>query len=147
MEKIDPRFRLAYVLSKQSDISILLAIAGFLISVGFIFGQAEIDNNYNLIYNFANKYTWSAIFAAYASSRALDCFFGTRLEIKIITGIVGIWAWLYVFLSFTIADSMGMSPTEYLLIAPVIAECWVMIKQLIRQSDTRRDLSCSKVSK
>lgn len=138
MENIDPRFRLAYVLSKQSDISILLAIAGFLISLGFIFGQPEIDDNYNLIYRFADKYVWAAIFAAYGISRALDCFFCTPLALKVITGVIGIWAWLYVCLSFTVADSAGVSPSEYLLVAPVIAEFWVMVKQLTRPANTRR---------
>lgn len=138
MENIDPRFRLAYVLSKQSDISILLGIAGFLISLGFIFGQPETDNNYNLIYRFADKYVWAGIFAAYGISRSLDCFFCTPLELKVITGVIGIWAWLYVCLSFTIADAGGISPSEYLLVAPVIAEFWVMVKQLTRPANTRR---------
>jgi hypothetical protein len=128
MSKIDPRFRIAYMLSKQkSEISVLAGITALIMSFGFFFAQPDLNDNYLLIYNFANQYVWSAIFAIYGIVKLVGYFFLIPFSIRMLAGIIGIWAWNYIFLSFTVFDTSPIAPTEYLLIVPSFAEFWNML--------------------
>lgn len=127
IEKIDPRFRLAYLLSLQKvETTIILIIASFCLSLGFFFGDAY-NINYWLMYDFANRYVWGALFAVYGVIKLLALQGYVDHKVRIINGCIGLWAWNYIFLSFAVFDTTPVAPTEWLLLVPVIAEVWILM--------------------
>ena len=122
------RFRVLWIISKQQrDFSILLLIAGVLLSFGFFFGLGT-NENYQLIYSFGGTIFWGSLFAIYSIIRVLDLVTNIPRWLSVICGMVGIWAWNYIFLSFVVFDTSPMAPTEILLMLPTIAEFWALIR-------------------
>ncbi len=114
------------VKSRKTETVIMLMVAGYLAFLGFFFGDSS-NSNYELIFNFANKYFWSALFFVYATVKAVSLFVSTDWRIKVANGIVGLWAWTYIFLSFTFFDRSQIAPTELLLVMPVFVQAWLTL--------------------
>lgn len=126
-EKIDPRFRLAYLLSLQKvETTIILSICAFCLSLGFFIGDSS-NMNYTMMYEFANRYVWGALFAVYGVIKVLALQGYIDHKVRIINGCIGLWAWNYIFLSFAVFDTTSIAPTEWLLLVPVIAEIWILM--------------------
>ncbi len=120
-------FRLAYLLSmKKVESTLVLAVTAFVLSFGFMFGTGN-NANYALIYQFAHQYFWSALFFMYGSVKALSIWTRVDYKVNTLNSIVGLWAWLYLFLSFTVFDTTPVAPTEAMLAIPVLAEAWLML--------------------
>ncbi len=114
------------VQSRKTETVIMLMLAGYLAFIGFFFGDSS-NSNYELIFNFASKYFWSALFFAYATVKVISLFIHLDYKVKVINGIVGLWAWLYIFLSFTFFDRSQIAPTELLLALPVFVQAWLIL--------------------
>lgn len=126
-QSIDPRFKVAYVLSlKRVETTILLTIASLCLSFGFFVGDGS-NLNYALLYDFAHPYVWASMFLAYGSVKLFGLFDYISYHVKVINGCIGLWMWNYIFLSFAIFDTTTMAPTEALLLVPVISEVWILI--------------------
>lgn len=125
---IDPRFRLAYVLvNHKGDLHILLGIVSLLLSLGFFFGTGT-SLNYELLYHFISQTTWGIVFLVYSFIKTLGAFYKIPNILRLLNGIVGIWAWSYVFLSFTVFDPTALAPTELMLAAPILVEFWNLLE-------------------
>jgi hypothetical protein len=125
--KDELKFRVLWVLGgKQRDFSILLMLAAILLSLGFIFGTGT-TANYDLIYRFGGNIFWAVFFAIYATIRFIDQILNIPRWLCIICGTLGIWAWNYIFLSFVVFDLTPVTPTEFLLLVPTIAEFWLLL--------------------
>lgn len=129
MDKVDPRFRIAYLLSNRTgEISLLSGFCALLMSIGFLLGGSDIPNaNYYQIFEFASYYVWAFLFGVYGMITTSGCLYRIPGKIRMLNGIVGIWAWTYIFLSFTFFDSSPIAPTEYLLAVPIVTEVWNML--------------------
>ena len=114
------------VQSRKTETVILLLCAGYLMAIGFFTGTVD-NPNYTMMYEFANRYFWSALFFVYATIKSVSLFFKVNLRVKLINGMVGLWAWVYILLSFTVFDKTPMAPTEILLALPVIAQSWLTL--------------------
>jgi hypothetical protein len=135
---ITPRVSVVYILENQkADLQIFLGVAGFALSLGFLAGSGN-NNNYQLIFSFASNYVWALLYFLYASSKIYGTFFRTRVYVKYATNIVGLWAWNYILLSFTVFDSTPVAPTEVLLAVPVIIEFWTMLATPFKSNHKRR---------
>ena len=128
MNTFDPRFRIAYALSKKNnDFTALSAIAAIIMSVGFFLGVDATNDNYTLVYQYISAHWWSFIFGVYGLITILSRLYDIHPAVRMVSGVVGIWAWMYIFLSFTVFDASPVAPTEYLLSVPIIAEVWNLI--------------------
>lgn len=114
------------VQSRKTETVMLLMCAGYLMTVGFFTGTVD-NTNYTMMYEFANRYFWSALFFIYALIKSVSLFFKVNLGVKLVNGMVGLWAWVYILLSFTVFDKTPMAPTEILLALPVITQSWLTL--------------------
>jgi hypothetical protein len=120
-------FKLAYLLSmKKVESTLVLCVTATLLSLGFLFSQGN-NSNYDLIYQFAHRYFWFALFAVYAFIKGVSVVSDISYRISTLNSIMGIWAWLYLFLSFAVFDKTPVAPTEAMLLVPVMAEAWLML--------------------
>lgn len=115
------------VRGRKTETIMMLMVAGILASIGFFFGDTHMNPNYELMFGFMNHYVWSALFAFYGLIKATTLFIKTSYYLKLVNGIIGLWAWMYIFLSFTVFDKTPMAPTEMLLLMPVIIQSWLIL--------------------
>lgn len=123
---IDPRFRLAYRISTCKKESVfVLVVFGFLLSLGFL-TSTDINHNFDAIYDFANRYVWGVFFGLYALGNFL--YYNELLHryLALIVNVAGLFAWHYIFLSFTVFDT-NIAPTEYLLLGFITIQMWVLL--------------------
>lgn len=114
------------VKSRKTETVILLSMAGYLVSLGLLTGTV-VNPNYELMYEFASRYFWAALFFVYATIKAYSLFLPVNIRLKLVNGMIGLWAWVYIFLSFTVFDKTPMAPTETLLAIPVITQSWLTL--------------------
>lgn len=126
MMKAHNKFGLVYLLSIQkSEIQILLTLCGFILTGGFLFNELT-GIEYVLLYSFMGQIGWAIIFGLYTVGKIISILTHNS-TIRTITGIVGLWAWNYIFLNFVIFDTTHVSLPETLLAIPILMEFWVMI--------------------
>lgn len=126
--KIDPKVTLAILLSKSTtEVKIGQGILGFLAAIGFAFFHGT-SGDYALIYSFASQLTWAFIFAVHGTLKIVSVFAGIHRYIKLGNELLGLWAWTYILLSFTIFDSTPIAPTEILSVFPIMLEFWTLLE-------------------
>lgn len=111
------------LLSESSQIMLLLAMCGVLLGLGFIFGDPN-NNNYKAINEAGSAILWGISFTAYGLIKAIQTLYRIPTWLKFVASAAGIWAWNYVFLSFTLLDPTPVAPTEILLAIPIVCEMW-----------------------
>lgn len=127
---VDPRFKVAYILSlKKTESILMLFITSFLMAIGFFLSQVS-NVNYELLYAAAHPYFWGALFLVHSSIHAVNLWTRIDWRIKVINSIVGIWAWSYLLLSFVIFDKTPIAPTEILLSLPIFIQSLVLASVL-----------------
>lgn len=114
------------VQSRKTETVILLMCAGYLMVVGFLTGSVD-NPNYTMMYDFANRYFWASLFFVYSVIKTVSLFFKVSLWTKLVNGMLGLWAWVYILLSFTVFDKTPIAPTEILLALPVITQSWLTL--------------------
>ena len=119
-------FLCAICLLHRRKLHFLLALAGAVLSLGFAIGTGN-NANYTLIFNFAPPLFWSFLFGVYTCIKVVGCFRRIDSRLKTTNSVVGLWAWNYIFLSFTVFDSTPIAPTELLLAVPTLIELWSML--------------------
>ncbi len=130
------KFRIAYILSvKKVESTLLLIVAAFALCIGFLIGNTEGNNNYELIFQFGNKYFWVSFFVAYALTKLLSLVKDVDYRAMVVNSVLGLWAWLYIFLSFTVFDTTDIAPTEALLVMPIITEAWLLLSYRHNKKD------------
>lgn len=125
------------VRSRKTETIIMLMIAGFLASVGFLLGDTHQNPNYELMFGFMSHKIWAGLFLIYASIKAISLFISTNYYVKLANGVTGLWAWMYIFLSFTVFDKTPMAPTEMLLLMPVITQSWLLLSTIHWNSENK----------
>jgi hypothetical protein len=130
--------RVATIVFKYSpELSMAVAIAAFLLSIGFFTGST--NNNYDALTDLMNFWQWGALFLVYSLVkfyRIFCCLQHTWVDIYV--SAIGIWAWNYIFLSFTLFDKVPTAPTELLLFIPVMAEGWTLTSMIYKNNTSNR---------
>lgn len=118
--------RVADIVFKNSpEISLLLSIAATVAGIGFIFGVA--NTNYSALIDLMPLHGWALLFLVYGISKCyLVISNKTPTRWDILNSAVGVWAWNYIFLSFTLFDTEKLTPLELLLALPTLAEAWAL---------------------
>jgi len=125
-KKLDNNFRiLCLFCSQKAETNTLLGLTSLLMALGFLIGNGN-NSNYDLIYAVLPAASWSLVFCSYASIKLASCLTEVNKLIRYVNSSIGIWAWMCIFLSFTLFDQAPIAPTEVLLLMPVLAEMWVM---------------------
>lgn len=131
--------RVAGMLSKYSpEMSLVLATCGWLLSIGFFIGTS--NNNYTALTDLMNFQSWGSLFLVYAVIKTYRVLISnTQNWLDILNSSVGIWAWNYIFLSFTLFDKVPTAPTEFLLFIPVLGEAWALTS-IIYQANSDKEV-------
>lgn len=122
------KFRVTWLLSEpRLESNIVLMFVGFLLFIGFMFGDVSNNSNYALINAFASSENWAILFFTYTFLKFLGFIWNVPRTISTINSVIGVWAFNYIFLSFVVFDTTSIAPTELLLLVPTLLEFWVMI--------------------
>ena len=120
------------------ELAFAVAAAAGLLSLGFFFGST--NNNYTALTDLMSFTAWAILFGLYSIIKFYRLFFvQIQNYIDIYVCAVGIWAWNYIFLSFTLFDKVPTAPTELLLFIPVMAEGWALTSMIYRTNARRAD--------
>lgn len=115
------------------ELAFAVAAAAGLLSIGFFFGST--NNNYTALTDLMSFTHWGVFFAIYSLAKFYRLFFAEVLTyIDIYISAIGVWAWNYIFLSFTLFDKVPTAPTELLLFIPVMAEGWALTSMIYRNN-------------
>jgi hypothetical protein len=130
--------RVATIVFKYSpELSMAVAIAAFLLAVGFFTGST--NNNYTALTDLMPFEQWGTIFLTYSLVKFYRLFCCLRHTwVDIYVSAIGIWAWNYIFLSFTLFDKVPTAPTELLLFIPVMAEGWTLTSMIYQKNTSNR---------
>lgn len=121
-------FKIAYILAMSKvETTAMLCIASWLMAVGFITGVHDRSVDYIAIWQLGSKYFWCYTFALYALIKTITIFGDIDYRIALVNGVVGLWGWLYICLSFMLFDTSTISPHELVFLLPVIAESWLLL--------------------
>lgn len=126
--------RVADIVFKNSpEISLLLSIAATVVGVGFIIGV--VNTNYSALLDLMPLYGWAALFLVYGISKGyLVIVHKIPTYWDILNSAVGVWAWNYVFLSFTLFDTEKLAPLELLIALPTLAEAWALTSSIYNKN-------------
>lgn len=126
-DHVSARLQLVLNIAKEKNESVaMLGIVAIVLGLGFIFGTGN-NTNYEHLYSNYSHHFWGAIFLTYGVFRLSGLVFNVPAEFKVLNGVIGLWCWIYVALSFTVFDQTPTAPTEYLLFIPVLIESWVLL--------------------
>lgn len=103
-------------------LTLLLGLTAILLAIGFLFGDSANNSNYKILIELFNHKVWAVMLATYGVLKFFQLFEKLPHFIRILTSVVGIWLWLYVFLSFIVFDRLDFSPAELLIVLPLACE-------------------------
>lgn len=121
------------LLARSKEVTFVLGILSALLGIGFAFGDTS-GSNYAPMLAVTTQYVWGILFLVYGGCKIWDALFDYGFKLSSLVSILGIWAWNFVFLSFTYYDTAPVTPTEVLLFLPVICEVWSLIINLYYNS-------------
>lgn len=137
---------LLLIIAQVRSMSLILGVCGITLGLGFLVMDTE-NPNYHSIKEFAPIGFWAAGFFTYGTIKVLHSVFRVHYSIKLFNALQGIWVWTFLFLSSSIFDSTPLTPTELLLVIPIICELWEIVIVIIisnfsthpcrRKEDTR----------
>ena len=97
-----------------------------MLSAGFLFANG-FNQNYELIYQAMPQTMWSCTFFIYGALKLHQVYFRTSKTVKYVVGLIGIWLWTFMFLSFSVFDSTPIAPAEVLITIFALVEGWILI--------------------
>ena len=111
-----------------SDLTPMLWVLGWLaviLSIGFLTASTE-NSNYEFINTLTSRIAWVLMFFTYGVMTIGTSMYNIGYYIRSCISVVGIFLWSYVFLSFTFYDPTPTYATEWMLLIPLIVECWFL---------------------
>ena len=96
----------------------LFSVSG-LLAIGFLFGDININSNYDA---YSNNIVWTAAFGTYSATKLIQSMGRTPLCLRAFNSVLGLWLWCYLIIAFMLVDTSSMSPTEPMLIMPLVWE-------------------------
>lgn len=118
--------RLVKVLTSDlTPIRWVLGWLSILLSVGFL--TASTDNpNYEFINTIPSKLTWVSMYFIHGVLLIITSMYAVPYYGRSLIHVFGLFLWSYVFLSFTFYDRTPIYATEWMLMIPIIVECWML---------------------
>jgi hypothetical protein len=137
VNKTQIKYVIASILFKYSaSLCVLIALCALILSIGFFTGTPN-NNNYYALLQLMNLNYWGLLFLIYSLVKFYRIFLCTKHTwVDIYISAIGIWAWNYIFLSFTLFDSVEVAPVELLLSVPVIIEAWILTTMVYTKNDS-----------
>jgi hypothetical protein len=117
-----------------------LSMFAFLLSVGFMFGDVNVNGNYSAFSLFDTKYVWASLFFSYSVFKTLQSVVRCHPVLRIFVSVSGLWLWTYLAVSFIIFDTTPMAPAEPIILLPIICEVGYLSSLLyvLRAGTSRR---------
>lgn len=126
------------LVSDRSSLTHLLTLAGLSLSMGFFFGNADVNTNYQLIKELAPTWLWGTWFLCYSLFKIYGNLYRLWFSIRLTSLIISAWSWTYMLLSFVFFDSEPYAPTELLLAVPALCEVWLAASLVYSRNYCRR---------
>lgn len=107
-------------------LTLLLGISGITLGIGFALSNTT-DLDYAAVVQFAPPIYWVIGLLVYGILKILQALGRMPATIKLLNALQGIWAWSFLFISFSIIDTAPITPTELLLVVPILCEVWELV--------------------
>lgn len=107
-------------------LTLLLGLHGITLGIGFALGDIT-DLDYTAVIQFAKPVYWAIGLWVYGILKVLQALSRMPATIKLLNALQGIWAWSFLFISFSIIDTAPITPTELLLVVPILCEVWELV--------------------
>lgn len=107
----------------------LLGVCSIILSLGFLFSTTS-SPGYNKLYEIATPTMWSIYYLVYGTFNLLYSVTKLPLAVKLLTTIMGIWAWSLLLLSIFIYTS-ALLPGQLLFVLPLVLELWSLVAYLL----------------
>lgn len=120
------------VLADLTSLNMITAIVALSLGFGFMFANAD-NENYKLVTDAAPTWVWGSLFLIYGIVMIGNLFIAERFILKLITGVSGLFLWVYVFLSFVVFDPTPVYSTELMLAIPIVAQTWLLAETLFKK--------------
>lgn len=115
------------LLEGHTVLSIVLSILASLLFSGFLLSShLNANPNYRFLVQLFNYDTWASLFAAYGLIKLAGCLYRVPNFIKALNSNLGLWIWIFIYLSFVIFDTTAMTPLENMLLLPIFCEVWAL---------------------
>jgi hypothetical protein len=108
-----------------SPMRFVIAWLAYILAFGF-FASSTNNHNYEFINTVTGKNIWGSLFVFHGTMMMVTALFTINNYTRSAVSIIGIFLWSYVFLSFTFYDPTPINSTEWMLMIPVILECWFL---------------------
>lgn len=134
MYKLPENLPCASVYDASKSVKVLawsLGLAALLLCCGFLFANSA-SQDYNFLLYLFNSKVWASIFFTYGTLKIYQAIKGIPYKLDLVTSIVGMWAWIYVFISVVVFDHRPFTPIEILLLLPVILEAWELVLDIFK---------------
>ena len=136
-DNMNVRQRLAAVLLADTvALRWALGWVAMLLTAGLAFGAAD-TSNYGAINRLQPLGIWMALFGAYAVCHLAACLYRLPTAVMYVCGVLGLWLWSYLFLSFVVFDRTPVQATEVMLIVPLIAEVWILAGDIFERRGSK----------
>jgi hypothetical protein len=113
-------------LDGRTVLSIVLSMFALLLCVGLSLSSLTNSPNYMYVAQLLGYYTWAALFGTYGIIKLVNCIYRIPCFIRVLNSNLGLWAWTYIYLSFTVFDTTTINPLEHILLLPILCEVWAL---------------------
>lgn len=135
----EPDIKLFITTQQSNRYAGLLAITSLLLSIGFLVGnQAVSGHNYQALYSFMPNTGWAFCFFVYSCTKFMQTLKLSATWLQILCSLgLGIWLWTSIFISFVVLDPKATAPLEFLLLSPLVIECYQLALDIYRYRCTK----------
>lgn len=123
----------AILIAESKTITMLLAVIGLFLGIGFLIGDSS-SIDYHPLRMLFDPIIWAIIFLGYSAIKFSQIIKKIPIRIKVFNSTLGMWLWTYVVISFLFYDPKPISPAEILLLVPLVCELIELIIDLCQRN-------------
>lgn len=126
------------LICKHEPVILLLAVLAFVLGLGFLFGSVS-SSNYRILTTIAHEYVWIVMLTIYSFLKFKEVLsYRLQLKFRYVSSFIGMWIWTFLLLSATVFDNFKTTPTEFLLVVPILCEVWSLALVIYDSKYTKR---------
>lgn len=125
------QFLINILYKDTTTLRLSLSLSALSLSFGFIFGSSDTPYYYFLehLMEFSQ---WAMIFGLYGGMLLVSSFYKLHRAILCSIDAIGLWLWVYIFISFVIVNPIHNPSAAYMLIVPVMSALWLISDRLFK---------------
>lgn len=120
-----------FLYKDTTTLRLSLGFSAIALALGFVFGNSA-GNSYCYLAEFMPFAYWAGIFGIYGSLLVIASFNQVYRWLLCTLDAIGLWLWIYLFLSFAVIDPTPNTSAEYMLVIPIFSSLWLISDRLFK---------------